>query len=128
VSTQASYTVMSGYVIDNVTKLWWQQPIDMPTSTCASGCTQAQATAYCASLSLAGHTDWRLPTRIELVSIVDYTVWDPAINAAAFPGTPIAYFWTASPYVPIGVPSWCVNFQDGTTDYCFTTSRVRCVR
>ena len=31
------------------------------------------ALAYCESLTLAGHADWRLPSAKELQSIVDYT-------------------------------------------------------
>ncbi len=129
----ASYTSMTGYVVDDVTKLWWQQPLDAENlllQSCASGCTQAAATAYCQYLSLAGYSDWRLPTRIELVSIVDSTVNDPAINATAFPDTPVATFWTSSPYVQTAGSGWNVSFADGLTNgnTVGTTSRVRCVR
>lgn len=45
---------------------------------------------YCADLSYAGHSDWRLPNRRELISIVDYGRSDPAIDrrlGAALPVT-----------------------------------------
>ncbi|HEY9164269.1 MAG TPA: DUF1566 domain-containing protein, partial [Magnetovibrio sp.] len=38
------------------------------------------ALAYCESLTLAGHGDWRLPNVKELQSIVDYTKNDPALD------------------------------------------------
>lgn len=36
--------------------------------------TYVEGETYCANLSLGGQSDWRVPTRIELVSLVDYTV------------------------------------------------------
>lgn len=124
----ASYTKLSGYVLDDVTGLWWQHPIDGGPN-CAAGCSQADAIEYCANLELAGHCDWRLPTRIELVSIVDYTVSNPAINAV-FLGTPVANFWTSSPFQPIAGYAWLVGFGDGGTQLDMTRNsfRVRCVR
>jgi hypothetical protein len=127
-----SYDVSNaGYVIDNVTKLWWQHPIDQNNSeqkNCSTGCTQADAIAYCQNLSLAGHSDWRLPTRIELVSLVDYATSNPAINSA-FSGTPEAAFWTSSAYALAG-HAWSVYFSNGATDHgtVSNTNRVRCVR
>ena len=47
-------------------------------------------------LTLEGHDDWRLPTRLELVSIVDFAAYEPAIDRAAFPGTPAFGFWSGS--------------------------------
>ena len=57
----ASYDTTStpGVVIDKVTHLWWQQPIDVPNNqskVCFPGCAEAEALAYCANLTLAGHT------------------------------------------------------------------------
>jgi hypothetical protein len=54
-----------GTVTDNVTGLMWQQASPL------SGYAWADAVAYCSTLTLAGHSDWRLPTLIELYSIVD---------------------------------------------------------
>jgi hypothetical protein len=130
----SSYDVTTaGVVIDTVTGLWWQQPIDLTNTqnkNCASGCTQAQAIAYCANLTLAGHCDWRLPTRIELVSIVDYTKSSGTINGTAFPNTPSASFWTSSPYAPSAGNAWHIHFNDGSVDTTSvgSTDRVRCVR
>ncbi len=64
-------TSKAGVVLDKVTGLTWQATVS--TSTYA----WADAKAYCASLSLGGFKDWRLPSRIELVSIVDFTIAKP---------------------------------------------------
>ena len=53
------------------------------------------AAAYCEALELGGRDDWRLPLRIELVSILDGTV-TPTLDAAAFPDTVEDYHWSAS--------------------------------
>ena len=68
----ASYDTAStsGVVKDQVTGLWWQQTLgDNP-----SGQSWSAAGGYCAALALGGHNDWRVPTRIELVSLLDFTV------------------------------------------------------
>ncbi|HTQ08283.1 MAG TPA: DUF1566 domain-containing protein [Polyangiaceae bacterium] len=116
-------TTAPGIVIDTVTGLMWQAALD-PRSF-----TWTDARAYCPTLSLGGHHDWRLPTRIELVSIVDFARSGPAIDPSVFPATPATYFWTNSqnpPYV------FYVNFDEGLVDYSSTsdtnTFRVRCVR
>jgi len=62
-----------GTVTDNVTGLMWQK--DHSPATLTWGCSPQPGSAqgYCASLNLAGHTDWRLPKLIELVSLLDYS-------------------------------------------------------
>jgi hypothetical protein len=115
----------NGTVTDNVTGLMWQQTV--PTGTY----TWAQAVAYCPTLSLGGHSDWRLPSRIELVSIVDFGVTSGAtINATYFPSTPADWFWSSSPMAGSSSLAWAVDFDDGIAYYYGVsgTGVVRCVR
>jgi len=104
-----------GTVADVTTGLMWQQTVP------SNPVTQDEADAYCANLSLAGHTDWRLPTKIELMSIVDFGRTAPAINLTFFPNTPSKFFVSVS---------WNIFFQDGTTYISNPTDLyyVRCVR
>ena len=113
-----------GVVVDTVTGLWWQRAVD------AGKLDWPSAKAYCEGLSLAGHDDWRFPTRVELVSIVDFTTRDPAIDATAFPGTPSEGFWSASRVAGAASAAWYVDFGAGSTYSFFVddAERVRCVR
>ena len=52
---------------DAVTQLQWQRHTPDDTFT------WPEAEQYCGCLTLAGYDDWQLPSRMELVSIVDYT-------------------------------------------------------
>jgi hypothetical protein len=121
-----SYTYNGdGTVTDNVTGLMWQQAVPAGTYT------WAQAVAYCPTLTLAGHSDWRLPSIIELVSIVDFGQQSPSINPTYFPSTPSDYFWSASPLAGSSSNAWYVLFSYGYTDHSHgvsATGLVRCVR
>lgn len=89
-----NYTVINfsgAWVVrDNVTGLSWQR--DMMTATM----TWEAARTYCEGLSFAFQDDWRLPSRIELVSLLDFTRDTPAIDITAFPGASSGSLWTSS--------------------------------
>jgi hypothetical protein len=86
-----TYKTTSTTLTDSVTGLVWQLSPEQ------AGKTQAEAAAYCDALSLAGQSDWRLPTRLEAVSILD----EGRINIGCMPPTvpqeTLGAKWTASP-------------------------------
>lgn len=109
---------------DNVTGLMWQEPGP------ADSYMWTQAIAYCSTLTLAGYSDWRLPSRIEMVSLLDIQSSIPCIDTTYFPETLPDYFWTSS--APVGAPAnvFQIDFAYGSTDYlgAASLSSVRCVR
>jgi hypothetical protein len=121
----ADYAWTDDVVVDHVTGRTWQRVVPGGTYT------WQDAQAYCSSLNLPGYpSGWRLPTRIELVSIVDYAKIAPAIDAEVFPDTPFNWYWSSSVYAGNPVYAWIVNFDDGAVypDYVGDTPGVRCVR
>lgn len=116
-------TASSGVVEDGVTGLIWQADVAGPFAS-------EDAAGYCATLELGGYDDFRLPTRVELFSLVDFTRHDPAIDTDAFPSTPAAAFWTASVVAGEASSSFGVSFALGVIDVYPQTStlEVRCVR
>jgi hypothetical protein len=116
-----AYSATGGMVTDSITKLVWQQAPD------AIAYAWAQADAACSSLRLGGNTDWRVPTRVEILSLVDYGRYNPAIDTRAFPGVS-DIFWAhseASPNAP-----WAVSFVEGglISEIPMATHRVMCTR
>ena len=90
--------------------------------------------------SFGGHTDWRVPKREELVSIVDYadTTFSP-VTFAAFQGascggactditnlacscTKSSLYWSASSLAPFPTGAWLVNFVHGIMEYAVDTN------
>jgi hypothetical protein len=125
---------LDGTVSDEVTHLMWQQQIPETGGINEDGnLAWAAAAEYCATLSLAGHADWRLPSQIELVSLVDYSnlgAGHPSIDGTAFPNTPLAAFWSSTTLAGTPTSAWTVYFDLGFT-YAYdvsTVGRVRCVR
>jgi hypothetical protein len=125
---------LDGTVSDRVTNLMWQQHIPATGGVGEDGnLTWAEASEYCATLSAAGHTDWRLPSQIELVSLLDYSNLgeaQPPINSAFFPDTPPDAFWSSTKSAGSQTAAWTVYMDVGFTYAYDMTSvgRVRCVR
>ena len=117
-----------GTVTDNVTKLMWQQAVPSTKYTWSA------VLAYCPTLTLGGHVDWRIPTAIELLSLVDYSVGDdsvvPTIDATMFPATPLEPFWTSTPRAGSPTSGWGLDFGTGRVgnESMASALRIRCVR
>ena len=59
------------------------------------GCdTQAYIT-HINRLALCGHSDWRLPSKIELQDLVHYGQAQPSIDTGYFPHTGVGFYWSA---------------------------------
>ena len=77
-----------------------------------SGALQA-AQALNSAGGFAGFTDWRVPNRKELLSIVETRCTNPAINSQVFPDTPEDSFFTSTPSVAPQTTVYTVEFSEG---------------
>jgi hypothetical protein len=98
-----------GTVTDTSTGLMWQQ------TASSNKMTWEDALAYCEALNLGGHIDWRLPTVKELISLIDYSRYNPAINTNYFPDTVASFFWSSTINANSTNNAWCINFYNGST-------------
>ncbi len=107
-------------------KLMWQDDESAKTINKS----WSDAIKYCEDLSFAGYSDWRLPNKNELFSIVDNSKYNPAINSA-FKNVTTSYSWSSTPYARSINDAWFVDFYNGST---YSDSKydsiiyVRCVR
>jgi hypothetical protein len=137
----ASYTLTADTATDPKSDLMWQRKHPKVMHR------WEEARDYCDALSLEGHDDWHLPSRLELLMIVDYAPASPStgfpdgvseeqqaktarplIDTAAFPETPPALFWTASNRSDA---VWTVDFATGYFELDppdLFLPRTRCVR
>lgn len=121
--TKTRFSVYDAIVIDLYTGLTWQRNVHEDRFKLE------EAQLYAAELRLGGY-DWRVPTKDELLRIIDRSRHDPAIDVEAFPDTPSEYFWTVSPHAGSSDLAWIVDFNSGGSDVDDVHSlyRVRCVR
>ena len=82
------------------------------------------------AVAQAGNTGiaWRLPNVKELSSIADKSLFSPSIDPAAFPGTPVRLYWSASPVVGDSSSAWLVDFSVGLVHSGYLRSVANCVR
>ena len=120
---QADFTRIGNIVKDSVSKLEFQD------DAIGSAMIWEEAINHCETLTLGGHSDWRLPNINELKSIVDRTRYNPAIKDA-FVHTASFYFSSTSSEA-YNYSVWTVHFEEGSVAHGSgkkTNTYVRCVR
>ncbi|MGH7435484.1 MAG: DUF1566 domain-containing protein [Polyangiaceae bacterium] len=113
---QSYDTSVTGIALDRVTGLTWQRDATVLATAQWTDATTvlSEAAGVCAELSLAGSADWRVPSRVELASLLDFRT-NPAIDTSVFGATP-AFYVTSSVH-SLGTTTARVGeiwFGDGT--------------
>ncbi len=77
-------------VLDNMTGLIWARNANLGGTM-----TWPDAIVYCTNLNYGGQTDWRVPNRRELSSLIDASEHHPALPTNhPFTGVKNDYYWT----------------------------------
>lgn len=122
-NTQA-FSKTADEVTDKTTGLIWQRGDDGQMYS------YADAATHCAGFTSAeASTGWRLPSVVELMTLINDGVDLPSIDPS-FMGAQSNNYWTSTPTATAGMLAWTVKFDFGEvvpllTD---TTLPVRCVR
>ena len=131
------YTVSGDTVTDMANGLVWKLCSEGQSGSACAGSAEAvtwqgalQRVQSANTAKDGGFSDWRLPNRAELASLVEHGCTDPAINSAVFPATLAQSYWTSSPYARDTALAWAVNFSTGDVLPAIKTTakRVRLVR
>lgn len=97
-------------VIDTTTGLeWTAKPLSDGEFT------HQQATEAAAACRIGDHADWALPTRQQLLSLVDLSRYSPAIDTEAFPDFPSEWFWTSDTCAWSSASAWFVVFSSASS-------------
>jgi hypothetical protein len=105
----ADYEVAPNNLVvqDRITGLMWQRGYEHVAYALAD------ARANCRALTFGGYDDWRLPTMIEMFSILDWTHTNPAINQTGFyfgsVSSPLFWTTTSNPEYPDN-GAWVMDF------------------
>jgi hypothetical protein len=100
-------------VLDNLTGLMWARDAGMMKTNWAAG------VSYCTNLSYGGYSDWRMPNRQEIDSLLDLGRSNPALPA----GHPfrnvqlVDVYWASTTYAPSAGSAWFVSFYGGDWTY-----------
>ena len=116
-------TTVSGndIVTDSTTGLIW-------TKTDASNKYWKDALIHCEGLTYAGKSDWRLPNKDELITLVNYDKYQPASD---FPGTTSSTYWSSTSRSNSPDYAFDVRIEDGKVSTYPKTQykrHVKCVR
>ncbi len=104
------FTVDGECVTDNLTGLMWSVDANPTGGTSWQG-----AFDYADSLTLCGHSDWRVPNRKEMMSLVDRSQFTPALPAD-HPFTNVVasgYYWTSTTCAYYPGYTWYIRMQSG---------------
>lgn len=110
-----------GTVLDTTTKLMWSrclvgQSWDSATGGCTGTARQLswpEALVESSQTTLAGYSTWRLPNAKEVLTLVERSCVDPAINLVAFPASNSENMWTGTTVVNQPERSWAIAMYSG---------------
>ena len=100
----------NGTVTDNLTGLMWLKN----ANNAGTQMNWTGALGYCNGLTYATYTDWRLPNRFELESLLDMSQYNPALPSGhPFTSVQSDYYWTSTTHANTTIHAWFVHLREG---------------
>jgi len=124
----------NGTVTDNLTGMTWEQNTEENEPNLYA---YNEAITYCDELILGGQNDWRMSTRKEYSTILNFGTTSPSLDPVYFPYYTSVYeenephYWTSSEYHDDSSQVWLLSLAFGLVDKTPKEPdlhRVRCVR
>lgn len=87
-----------------------------------SGYTKGKPTTFCHTeqfvsrtnkQGLCGHNDWKIPSRSQLTSLINFGHTQPAIDTRYFPNTHNGFYWSSTPVSNRETDAWAQSFEFG---------------
>jgi len=133
---QTTAVANQSVVLDHQTNLMWQGCLAGKSGAACelgviSSLTWQAALAYCEALSWGGHSDWRLPNRLELLTLYNLQLTPRLIDPSLFPNATYGS-WSSTTYLDAGATgyawSWSpLQVSSGATQKSATLAAL-CVR
>ncbi len=107
------FTDLGNRIRDNLTGLEWTENANLAGGTKSWD----DAVEYCNSLTVDTLTDWRLPNRFELESLLDLANVGPALPSGhPFDNVQNNYYWSSTAYADYPAYAWYVYMRYGHVD------------
>ncbi|MEW6104350.1 MAG: DUF1566 domain-containing protein, partial [bacterium] len=104
----------NGTVTDNLTGLMWTRNANLAGARTWQGALDYVAGMNTGANPNYGYTDWRLPNRKELRSLIDYSKFNPALPSGhPFINVSSGVYWSSSSYAPNTGLAWIVPMYSG---------------
>jgi hypothetical protein len=127
-----------GTALDKTTQLLWSrclvgQSWDSASRSCSGTPQQldwSEALLESKRSTLAGFSTWRLPNAKEILTLIERSCVDPAINLTAFPSSRSENIWTGTTTLNEAERAWAIAMYSGknNTKHKNTRLHVRLVR
>ena len=104
----------SAWVVrDKNTGLFWESQNEAWRKT------WEQAKAYCEDLDKWWKTNWRLPTISEMEWLLDFSIYNQAINTNYF-NVKLNYYWSSTTSASYTGSAWILHFYNGVNEYNYS--------
>jgi len=117
-------------VIDRATNLMWAADGNRAGSNNDNSIQWGNGCVYANNLNFAGFTDWRIPNFFELFSILNMSIYSPAVKIPPFANISSLDYWSSTTDSYDTGEAWYVSLASGITNTATkgSSKNILCVR